>query len=139
MRYAAAATASEQAAGTLRSCARRPRLPTSARVPLQRKGQVAGWVDAENYLTEKVYDADGNLSKVIQYATQLWRRGSHGALASIRPAANAEDQVTTWVYDVLDRVTQQTNAEGTQSRFAYDSVGNLVSTTQAYGQPEVRT
>ena len=47
--------------------------------------------------------------------------------------------MTTWVYDALDRVTVQTNAEGTQTRYAYDNVGNLVTTTEAYGQPEVRT
>ena len=139
--YATVTAVALQAAGTLADL--RPVVSAADRRQVflyNDKGQVAALIDAENYLTEKVYDGDGNLSKVIRYATALTAPVAPGAtLTSIRPASTAEDQVTTWVYDLLDRVSQQTNAEGTQTRFAYDNVGNLLTTTQAYGQPEVRT
>jgi YD repeat-containing protein len=103
------------------------------------KGQAVGVIDAENYLTERVYDNNGNLTRQVRYATVLSSTVAPTALlASIRPAANALDQSMTWVYDKLNRVTQQTNAEGTVTKLVYDSVGNLTSTTAAAGAAEAR-
>lgn len=103
------------------------------------KGQVIGTVDAENYLTERVYDNNGNLTRQVRYATALSGTVAPTALlAGIRPAASALDQATTWVYDKLNRVTQQTNAEGTITKLVYDRVGNLTSTTVAAGLAEAR-
>ena len=104
------------------------------------KGQVAGVVDAENALTETVHDADGNVAKTIRYATRIVGVVLPTVtLGSLRPAGSAEDQVTSAVYDKLDRVVQSTNAEGTQSVFVYDAVGHLVSSSQASGTPDMRT
>ena len=103
------------------------------------KGQVAGIVDAERRLTEKIYDADGNLARVIRYATPLLATpAASSTVGDVRPSSNAEDQVTAWAYDTLDRPTEETNADGTVTRFAYETAGRLVTTTKAYGLVEAR-
>jgi len=104
------------------------------------RGQVVGQIDAENYLTESVYDANGNPATTIRYSQPITVAvDASTRVADIRPTADAKAQVTTTVWDELNRVKAQTNAEGTVTEYKYNSVGNLVSTTTALGQPEVRT
>jgi YD repeat-containing protein len=104
------------------------------------KGQLAAQVDAENYLTDHVYDTNGNLATIIRYAEPLTVTLTAATrLADLPRAADPQNQVTTSVYDDLNRVRFQTNVEGTVTEYQYDNVGNLVSTTAAYGQSEART
>ena len=140
IRYATQTAAANWASGTLATLR-----PASAAGDIRTvtiyngRGLIAAQVDGENYLTERVYDASGNLTRQVRYATQLSGViAATAALASIRPAANGEDQVTAFTYDLLNRVSQQTNAEGTLTTYVYDNVGNRVTTTLAVGQPEVR-
>ena len=139
--HATAAPAALQVAGTLAQLRPASNRGDQRTVYLYNdKGQVAGVVDAENNLTETVYDGDGNVTRTIRYTTQLAGIVVPTAeLASLRPASSAEDQVSTWVYDKLDRIVQSTTAEGTQSRFVYDSAGHLVSSSQGFGTTDVRT
>ncbi|QPF74663.1 LysM peptidoglycan-binding domain-containing protein [Roseateles sp. DAIF2] len=107
-------------------------------------GQVQAEVDAEGYLTEYIYDARGNLTQRIRYATALSAAQRTAltpqtALASIRPASTAGAQSTSWAYDALNRQSQQTDAQGTVTSFEYNAAGQLTRTTKALGTAEVRT
>jgi len=103
-------------------------------------GRMAGHVDGEGYLTESVYDADGNLTRTIRYANRVnGPVGAHSTLDALRPARSVEDHVSLNTWDTLNRLKSQTNAEGTVSEFSYDSVGNLVATVAAEGTADQRT
>ncbi|WP_140637435.1 RHS repeat protein, partial [Methylibium rhizosphaerae] len=104
------------------------------------RGKLVAELDAERYLTEHVYDARGNRTTTIRYSqpvTQVVGAGTR--VIDLRPLADPQAQVTSTTYDALDRITSQTNAEGTVTRYAYDTVGNLVSTVKAAGTAEART
>ncbi|NML48462.1 LysM peptidoglycan-binding domain-containing protein [Ramlibacter sp. G-1-2-2] len=104
------------------------------------KGQLAAEVDGEGYLTENARDNAGNITKAIRYAARVWQAYSAASsLVDIRPPANVLDRATTRAYDGLNRVVQETSPENVVTQYAYDSAGNLVSTTLAAGSSEVRT
>ena len=143
--YATATTVGLRASGTLAQLT-----PASSNADqvvtllLNGKGQVAGEIDAEGYLSERVYDAKGRLAQTIRYATKV----SAGALAAltaastladVRPASSSEDRATSYAYDALDRVTQETNPEGVLTQYSYDTAGNLTRTVRAAGTSEART
>jgi YD repeat-containing protein len=104
------------------------------------KGQEIAHVDGEGYLGETVYDANGNVTQTVRYATRV-AAGLIGAssVAAIRPAANAADRVTTRSYDALNRLLQETSSDNVVTQYAYDTAGNLASTVRAAGTAEVRT
>jgi len=103
-------------------------------------GQLVGEIDAENYVTEHVYDASGRVTQTIRYSLPLTVAPWHGMkMLDIRPSYDGRAQVTSRVYDVLGRLTQETNPEGAITAFTYDAVGNLVSTTRGVSTEEVRT
>ncbi|KQV92859.1 hypothetical protein ASC87_27270 [Rhizobacter sp. Root1221] len=103
-------------------------------------GQVIGEIDAEGYLTEHLYDAAGNRTTTIRYSQPVAPFGREAqSMAELRPVSDPKARVTTALYDALNRVVQQTNAEGTVTQFTYDTVGNLVKTSRAAGTAEVRT
>lgn len=140
-RYATQSPSGSWASGTLASLRPATAAGDIRSVTLYNgKGQVSGRVDGENYLTEYVYDAAGNVTTTVRYATKLAAVVAPGtAVASVRPAANAQDQAVSNVYDALDRLTQTTDAQGTVTEYKYDSVGHLVQTTRAVGQYDART
>ena len=141
--YATATSAALRADGTLAQL--RPATSTDdiRTVTLyDGKGQVVGVVDGQNILTERVYDASGNLVRQVRYHPAFTTTvASTSTLAAIRPqpGTGREQQVKSWVYDTLNRVTQMTDVDGTVTDFAYDKAGNLVTTTRAVGQAEVRS
>jgi YD repeat-containing protein len=95
---------------------------------LNGKNQIAAEIDAEGYLTEKVYDADGQLTLSTRYASRVAAGyNATSTLASIRPIAQPADRTTQWTYDSLGRVSRETNAEGSQTQYTYDLAGNLVT------------
>lgn len=139
--YATPPAAGLRAAGTLAQL-----IPTASAVDIHAvsiynaKGQLAAEVDGESYLTEYVYDAQGNLAQTVRYANRVTAPvTSASTLAAIRPASSAADQATTRVFDALDRLVQETSPQGVVTRYAYDAVGKLVSTSRAVGTSEVRT
>lgn len=104
------------------------------------KGRLTGEVNAEGYLTEYVYDLDGNTTQTLRYATKVSSSiTASSTVAGVRPAVSAADQTSTRTYDPLNRVTQEVNSEGTVTSFTYDSVGNLLSTTRDAGNAGART
>lgn len=139
--YATATTASLRATGTLAQL-----LPVAAAGDVRSvnlydgKGQLVGAVDAEGYLTEYVYDKNGNATQTVRYANRVTATVTPASsLAAIRPAASAADRGTVRTYDALNRVTQETNPEGVVTQYTYDVVGNLTSTLRAVGTTELRT
>lgn len=103
------------------------------------KGQLVGNVDAEGYLTELRYDANGNALSSTRYINKA--KGpvtASSTLASLRPAIHAEDQTNSQTYDALNRVISSTNAEGTQKQYEYDVAGNLVKVIDAAGTGDIR-
>ena len=103
------------------------------------RGQQVGEVDAEGYLTERVYDAAGNVLKSTRYTNKaVGTVTANSDLASIRPASTATDQITARTYDGFNRVLTETNVEGTLTSYTYDAMGNLTLTTTAVGTTDVR-
>ena len=103
------------------------------------EGRTVGTVDAEGYLTELSYDANGNRTGSRRYATKTTAAVTAAStLASLRPAAAAEDQFTSTSYDALNRVIGAVNAEGAVSQYAYDVAGNLITVTSALGTADAR-
>ncbi|MFV8638620.1 LysM peptidoglycan-binding domain-containing protein [Ralstonia pseudosolanacearum] len=103
-------------------------------------GRLVGHVDGEGYLTESVYDANGNLTQSIRYANRAnGPVGADSTLDGLRPARSVEDQISMNTWDGLNRLKSQTNTEGTVAQYAYDSVGHIVSTVTAAGSADQRT
>lgn len=108
------------------------------------QGRTVAEIDAEGYLTERVFDAGGNVTQTVRYATRvnaavLTQIAASTTVANVRPASTPEDRSTVVVYDKLNRISQQTNYEGTVTQYAYDSAGNLESTITAAGTAQART
>lgn len=101
------------------------------------RGDIAAEVDGNGYLTEYVYDVNGNLKEAKSYATTVSASITvTSTLAGVRPSGAY--QLASTSYDALDRISIQTDAEGTRTSYEYDSAGNVVRTTMAVGLPEVR-
>lgn len=89
-------------------------------------GLLAGVLDAEGYLTERVYDAAGNLIRTIRYATATASANwATGTLAAWRPAADAvNDQTTYYLYDRRGKLTGVVDAESYLTEYQYNLDGN---------------
>ncbi|WP_186442763.1 hypothetical protein [Herbaspirillum sp. SJZ099] len=97
------------------------------------RGQVVGQVDALGYLTETIYDANGNVARRIRYAMAA---NAGNSLAALRPAPDAQDRSTSCRYDASNRLIEETDYQGNITRYRYDAMGNVVATTRAVGAPE---
>lgn len=139
--YATATDVTLRAAGTLAQL--RPATSAADAVTillLNHKGQLAGQIDAEGYLTENIYDANGNVTQSIRYANKVTIGVTPtSTVAEVRPAANAQDTVTATVYDVLNRVVESRNGEGTVTRYTYAVDGHVLQTSTAADTADVRT
>jgi len=143
--YATVTTASLRATGTLAQL-----IPATAAIDMvsrwlyDAQGRISGQIDAEGYLTERVYDTAGNVTQTVRYATRvdptlLSQISSATTVASLRPVSQSEDQATAIVYDLLNRMTQQTNSEGAITQYVYDAVGHVVRTVLAASTSQART
>ena len=103
-------------------------------------GRQVGALDGEGYLTETVYDVAGNVSQSIRYDAPL-TYSSTSTLASLKAAVPtaAVRHTTSYQYDGVGRLVQQTNFEGTIETYAYDAVNNRTGVTRASGQTDART
>ncbi|MDB5856274.1 MAG: rane protein of unknown function [Herminiimonas sp.] len=108
------------------------------RVLYNARGQEIARVDGEGYLTERVYDRSGNLTLLVRYATPVKELAAE-TLATLRPTSTREDRSTRFVYDALERLIHSTDGEGAQTAYAYDNVGNLLSTSHAAESGERQT
>ena len=101
------------------------------------EGRQTGVLDGAGYLTETVYDTEGNVSQQIRYDSQL-NFSPGDTLDTLRPTG-AATHTTSYQYDSANRIVQQTNYEGTIQAYTYDGVGNLTSYTVAQGTSDGRT
>jgi YD repeat-containing protein len=102
-------------------------------------GQLVGQVDAENYLTETVYDSQNQVLQTIRYANRITVTPSVGSrLDDLRPNASSQDHRTTAVWNGLGLIQNQVGAEGANTAYRYDAAGRLVTTQFAVGEAETR-
>jgi YD repeat-containing protein len=143
--YATPTATAERASGTLAQL-----VPASSdddmssRWLYDAQGRVAAEIDAEGYLTERVYDEAGNITQTVRYATRvnaalLAQIAPETGVSTLRPDLNPKDRSTSITYDLLNRISTQTNYEGTVTEYSYDSVGHLVQTISAAGTDDART
>ncbi|MWL90506.1 LysM peptidoglycan-binding domain-containing protein [Cupriavidus sp. SW-Y-13] len=91
-------------------------------------------VNALGGVTERSYDANGNVTVSTRYATALTGTAltqalSNPTLAAIRAAIqpNGADRIERYGYDVANRAALAINALGVATENVYDAVGNIVS------------
>ena len=137
-RYASLTPSSQWSGGTLDQLR-----PTSAvgdqvtRYYYDGRGNAVAELDAEGFLTERIFDAAGNARAERRYATAIvWQAGD--TLPSLRSRAAGVYRESRTAYNGLGQLVTQTNAEGTVTRYTYDDAGRLVRTEAAYGTSEVR-
>lgn len=101
--------------------------------------RVVAVLDSEGYLSEVVYDSTNNVRATRGYARRLDNlTGTESLQTLLAGVASGGIRETRITYDALGRAISEVNDEGTVTRYAYDSLGNLVSTTVAAGTTEVR-
>jgi len=136
-RYASASPAAYRATGTLVQL----RPGTTGQDQTTRyfhdgRGQLVGVLDAQGYLTEYVIDETWSVRAERRYATAV-APVAGDTLSSLRGQAGTYQQVRR-LYDGQGRLSVESNAEGTQTRYTYDAAGRLVKTETAHGTSEVR-
>ncbi|WP_322081162.1 LysM peptidoglycan-binding domain-containing protein [Burkholderia sp. BCC1972] len=100
-------------------------------------GSLRGELDPQGYLTEYRYNAAGERTEVIRYATavseeqrtafSIW---SGPKLAELIPAGSAQDVSTRFVYDARGLLAAEIDGEGYVTRYRYDAQGNVVERTR---------
>jgi YD repeat-containing protein len=97
-------------------------------------------IDAEKYVTRLEYDLSGNVIQKTRYATALTALPAIGVAPS--PVSSGKDQVTQYVYDNVNRLTDETRALGSTeevtTHYDYDYLGNQTQITEAYGTANAR-
>ncbi|WPH13372.1 LysM peptidoglycan-binding domain-containing protein [Variovorax paradoxus] len=104
--------------------------------------QLVGQVDGEGYLTETVYDANGNVAQTLRYASPALlvpAPATAATLAQVRPDSSPQDQVVSRTWSAANQLLTRTDVDGTVTRYSYDSMGRLVQSTTALGTAEQRT
>ncbi|MHA6194717.1 LysM peptidoglycan-binding domain-containing protein [Pseudomonas wadenswilerensis] len=85
-------------------------------------------VDALGYVSERKYDAAGNVIEEVRYASKL--QGTRDAMTLQRLGSNvapsADDRLTSYVYDTLGRQRYSVDALGYVSERKYDAAGNVI-------------
>jgi len=109
-------------------------------------GRLTWSVDALGAVTERRYDAAGNLVKTVAYANGLAGTLADSAVPQVSATAvaggayilsSALDHVTDYAYDADGRLVSQTDGAGTAAAstqsWAYDSIGNVIRHTDGRG------
>ncbi|HEY9023260.1 MAG TPA: hypothetical protein VIP05_03090, partial [Burkholderiaceae bacterium] len=83
-------------------------------------GHLVGALDPDNYLTVYQYDADGQRTVTIRYATQSPAATDQSTLSQLVPASAPNDQRSVTLYDMQGRVTGQVDALGYLTQTFYN-------------------
>jgi YD repeat-containing protein len=86
-------------------------------------------------VTERTYDAMGQLRATTQYATAATTASLAIAPAGILAKDAARDRVTAFDYDAAGRLAGTTDAEGGKTLLVYDAKGNLIQRTAKGATP----
>jgi YD repeat-containing protein len=113
-----------------------------------RLGQQTAEIDAAGHLTERRYDAVGNMTRVAEYARAVAKPTEGSWRTPVQAVASNDDRITEYVYDDGNRkfeerrlgVEYSTAAEAAAGQsdrravvtsYGYDALGNLTRTTDA--------
>jgi len=97
------------------------------------EGRKAFVIDPTGMVTALTYDADGHVTKTVQYATLATATGvqSLGAMQSWASShATASDRTTQAAYDAGGRLTASADAAGYVTGYAYDAEGRITQQTR---------
>jgi YD repeat-containing protein len=94
-------------------------------------------IDAENFVEETVYDAEGRVTHTYRYdVPQTIADGASvdSLQALVTPLrTSAKTRHTRMIYDGVGRVTSVIDAEGKTESYGYDGAGNRISLTNKLG------
>ncbi len=105
-------------------------------------GRMIRLTDANGLKTRYDYDALSRLSAVIQneqpggptdHQTNVTTRYAYDPVDNLTTMADANDEKTTFSYDLLDRLTEEINPLHHKWQYEYDAVGNLKTRADANG------
>lgn len=106
-------------------------------------GRTTRATDANNIATGYAYDALSRLIAVTQneqpsspadHQTNVITRYAYDAVGNLLSTTDANGESTAFAYDLLDRLTQETDPLGHAWNYEYDAVGNLTVRADANGQ-----
>jgi RHS repeat-associated protein len=100
---------------------------------LDAAGNVTGVKDANNNLTQTLYDVLNRATVSIDprgYRTTTLS----DAVGNVTSVKDADNNVTTFSYDADNRLISQTDPLGKTATFAYDAVGHMTATTDRLGR-----
>jgi len=97
--------------------------------------------DARGFVTHRAYNADGYLAIVTDALGNQahYYYDSNGnkvkAVQAVPPGGSEGDgQISTWIYDPMDRVKYFTDALGNRTEYCYDELGHLYRTIGPRGE-----
>ncbi|MDZ4297131.1 MAG: hypothetical protein U1A04_02250, partial [Moraxellaceae bacterium] len=97
-------------------------------------GRLTNTIDALGAVTRNTYDANGNVISTRRFVNPVVTTSFGNAVTSVNPTANATlDQITTYAYDNLNRLTSTTDALGHVESYTYDKAGNRITLTNKNG------
>jgi len=105
-------------------------------------GQLIAVTDANGVVTRYAYDPLNRLAAVVlnyrpglpaDHQTNVRTEYDHDAVGNLSSITDANGNVTTFAYDLLDRLTREVNPIGNTWRYEYDRVGNLTRRVDANG------
>ncbi|WP_420628570.1 N-acetylmuramoyl-L-alanine amidase [Candidatus Leptofilum sp.] len=98
--------------------------------------------DALGVVTAYQYDALDRLTAVIQnhipaqptdHETNVYTHYTYDGMGNLLTITDGNSETTTFAYDLLSRLTQETNPIGNVWQYQYDAVGNLIRRVDAKG------
>ncbi|VWD13659.1 Rhs family protein [Burkholderia lata] len=110
-----------------------PERDRSTRYLYDRDGLLRGELDPQGFLTEYRYNAAGERTEIVRYATPVaealrikFADPVPPKLADVIPVGSAQDVVTRFVYDSRGLLAAEIDGEGYVTRYQYDAQGNVV-------------
>jgi RHS repeat-associated protein len=106
------------------------------------RGELILLTDAEGVVTKYEYDALGRLTAVIENyqagiladaQTNVRTEYTYDANGNRLTIKDGNGNITTFVYDALNRLISETDPLGNEWSYEYDTVGNRISMTDANG------
>lgn len=96
-------------------------------------GLLVGQMDPAGYVTEYRYNGAGQKTETIRYTkptAALASQWAAGTLTQLRPASDAQDIRTRYMYDGQGRLTSEVDGDGYVTRYRYDAFGNVIERTR---------
>lgn len=95
-------------------------------------GQRCSATNGEGHTTSYGYDADGNLNQITPPAPLGATSYTYDAVGRLLTSTDGAGAVSTYEYDVMDRLTRQSFADGMEVITVYDDDGRRTSETTTF-------